>query len=144
MMAQQAYESRNSGECKITFIIGNGFDLNLGMKTRYADIYDSYVNTPSQTAAIAAFKRDLHDHTRYDKWADFELGMAKYAKTLRDENEFIQCIRDFKVHMVKHLIMENEQICKKLFSANFEPGITFVLENALHEYQDAVQHRAAS
>lgn len=30
----------------VTFMIGNGFDLRLGMRTRYADMYTGYVNTP--------------------------------------------------------------------------------------------------
>lgn len=31
--------------CPILFIIGNGFDLGLGMKTRYEDVYDGYIHT---------------------------------------------------------------------------------------------------
>jgi hypothetical protein len=27
----------------ITFILGNGFDLNLGLKTRYTDFYPEYI-----------------------------------------------------------------------------------------------------
>ncbi len=27
----------------ITFLIGNGFDLNLGLKTRYTDFYKYYM-----------------------------------------------------------------------------------------------------
>lgn len=27
----------------ITFLIGNGFDINLGLKTRYVDFYDFYL-----------------------------------------------------------------------------------------------------
>ena len=27
----------------ITFLVGNGFDLNLGLKTKYTDFYPSYL-----------------------------------------------------------------------------------------------------
>ena len=39
------------------YIIGNGFDLNLGMKTRYTDMYDSYINSESSNEIIAQFKK---------------------------------------------------------------------------------------
>ena len=61
----------------VTFIIGNGFDIGLGMKTRYGDVYDEYVKTPSATEVIKAFKKDLSQRTPYDKWSDFEMGMAE-------------------------------------------------------------------
>jgi hypothetical protein len=31
----------------ILFLIGNGFDLNLGMKTRYVDFYNYYISNTS-------------------------------------------------------------------------------------------------
>lgn len=51
----------------VTFIIGNGFDIGLGMKTRYSDVYDEYVKTPSATEVIRAFKEELSNRTPYDK-----------------------------------------------------------------------------
>ena len=38
----------------VTFLIGNGFDLNLGMKTRYTDMYDSYIKSESKSTVIFA------------------------------------------------------------------------------------------
>ena len=26
------------------FLIGNGFDVNCGMKTKYTDVYEGYIN----------------------------------------------------------------------------------------------------
>lgn len=31
----------------ITFLIGNGFDLNCGLKSKYSDVYDQYCSTQS-------------------------------------------------------------------------------------------------
>lgn len=45
----------------ITFIIGNGFDLNLGMKTRYRDVYDSYVTSPSKSEVIGVFDLSISE-----------------------------------------------------------------------------------
>lgn len=95
----------------VTFLIGNGFDLNLGMKTRYTDMYDSYIKSKSKSTVIDKFKKDLQkeEHNHYQNWSDFEMGMARYAKNFTDENEFIECIRDFKAHMVKCLKIEEER-----------------------------------
>lgn len=40
----------------ITFLIGNGFDINIGMATRYKDFYKYYVNLPSECDLIESLK----------------------------------------------------------------------------------------
>ncbi len=85
----------------ITFIIGNGFDLNLGMKTRYIDVYDSYIKSPSKSKVIENFKAKIDEN--YENWSDFEMGMAEFAHEFATEDEFVACVRDFKQHMVECL-----------------------------------------
>jgi len=42
----------------IVFIIGNGFDLNLGLKTKYTDVYKDYCKTStSDSELIRRFKK---------------------------------------------------------------------------------------
>ena len=41
----------------ITFIIGNGFDLNLGNR----DVYDSYVTSPSKSEVIGVFDLSISE-----------------------------------------------------------------------------------
>lgn len=101
-----------SSSAQVTFIIGNGFDLGLGMKTSYEDIYREYVKSPSDTDVIKNFKSELLQRKPYDKWSDFEMGMVEYAKALSSENELIECVRDFKSFMVNHLRNENDRIAK--------------------------------
>ena len=98
--------------CQITFIIGNGFDLSLQMKTKYIHIYDEYINSPSSSKIVERFKQELKSNAahRYENWADFEMGMADYANTLSSENELIECVRDFKGFMSNHLQAENDRI----------------------------------
>jgi hypothetical protein len=101
-----------SKECRITFIIGNGFDLGMNMRTRYSDVYDGYILTPSASEVIARFKNELSEKAPhgYPNWSDFEMGMALYAKTLASENELVECVRDFKSYMVHHLQNEYRKI----------------------------------
>ena len=104
------FENNTQKEPVITFILGNGFDLSLHMETSYSHIYSTYVDTTSSSDVIAAFKNELKNHAPFDKWSDFEMGMAEYAETLSSEEELVECVRDFKRHMVEHLTKEDKQL----------------------------------
>lgn len=110
----------------ITFILGNGFDLNLGMKTQYADVYDGYIATPSSNDNIAAFKNSLKTDKmcQYKLWSDFEIGMGRFAQSFEAETAFIECVRDFKAYMVQYLRNEQEK-----FARQWEEDTSF-----LHSY----------
>ncbi|MBE6644681.1 MAG: hypothetical protein E7612_04790 [Ruminococcaceae bacterium] len=115
--AQSADNINAVQQCNITFIIGNGFDLNLGMKTKYCDMYDGYIKTPSDSKVIESFKHELKHRDPYDKWSDFEMAMAQYAGALQSEHDLIECVRDFKTYLVNHL--RNEDLkAQELFSLN--------------------------
>ena len=112
----------------VLFIIGNGFDLGLNMKTKYEDVYESYVKTSSNSDVIRTFKRALQKRTPYDKWSDFEMGMAEYAKTLTNEAELIECVRDFKRHMVEHLRDENQRVIELIRNSDYSDGLLIIKE----------------
>lgn len=118
----------------VTFIIGNGFDLGLNMRTRYSDVYEGYVKTPSATAVIETFKDNLTNRTPYDKWSDFEMGMAQYAKTLSSEAELIECVRDFKGYMVRHLQSENQKIASLIQDKAYADGLVKELDRSLDQF----------
>lgn len=103
-------DSKKIQDKKILFILGNGFDLKLNMKTRYRDVYDGYIKEPSKSDNISKFKAELSENGHYEKWSDFEMGLAEYAKTLFSEEQLIECLRDFKLFMVSHLKKENARI----------------------------------
>ncbi len=94
----------------ITFLIGNGFDLNCGLKTSYKDVYVGYCETPSQSDLIREFKEDIEDDFKKNKggklerWGDFEVAMAGYMKKFKSEQEFLTCLRDFKNYLNQYLL----------------------------------------
>ena len=47
----------------VTFMIGNGFDLRLGMKTRYTDMYDGYI-TDFKTFKTSDYLSDVYADAR--------------------------------------------------------------------------------
>jgi len=40
----------------ITYILGNGFDLNIGLNTHYKDFYDYYIEVSSNNKDINKLK----------------------------------------------------------------------------------------
>jgi len=62
----------------ITWIIGNGFDIQLGLKTSFKDFYKSYCKVKkTDVEEIKTFKSILSKDI--DSWADFELMYGKYS-----------------------------------------------------------------
>lgn len=96
----------------ITFMIGNGFDINCGMKCRYTDVYKEYIKEPSKSNSIEKFKRDIDPYSK--TWADFEVAMSKYLPKFSSEREFLLCLRDFKKYLKFYLNREDQQIWQRI------------------------------
>ena len=62
---------------KITFFIGNGYDINIGLKTAYHDFLKWYVEQPSKNDTITDFKKIIEDGIEY--WSDLEIALGKYT-----------------------------------------------------------------
>ena len=96
----------------ITFMIGNGFDLNCGVKCRFIDAYNGYCKTPSEKHVIENFKHAINESI--EDWGDFEVAMAKRFSEFNSEEDFISCLRDFKKYLVDYLEKE-----EKSFKASY-------------------------
>lgn len=120
----------------VLFIIGNGFDLRLGMKTSYKHMYDDYVSSESNSENIARFKEFLKMDkcNDYENWSDFEMGMADYAATLNTEKELIECVRNFRSHMVKHLQNEYDNINSVFQDKGYTSGLVESFTDSIHSF----------
>lgn len=64
---------------KTLLIIGNGFDLDLGLKTRYIDYANSgHWPFKKRRCFLGGY---LNHHKDFDEWFDLEAAMAKYCGT---------------------------------------------------------------
>lgn len=123
------------------FLIGNGFDLSCGMKTRYSDMYKEYCKIlPNDSSLIKKFKSDIQKDV-YNSWADFELGMAKYASELSNEDDFIFCLNDFKRFLIDYLKTEQNNFFKK-FEDNIPLNISLQDEakRSLSDYYKGISN----
>lgn len=87
----------------ITFLLGNGFDIGLGLNSGYRDFYKEYCKPDhNDTNSIRKFKKQLESsddeifHSVYD-WSDFEKAFGEYAKEFGKEQkeEYLEVFSDF-------------------------------------------------
>ncbi|MDO5414882.1 MAG: AbiH family protein [Bacillota bacterium] len=90
----------------VTFLIGNGFDLNLGLETRYSDFYKYYLENDPEDLISKSIKKV------YELWSDLELGLGILLEDI-DENqieEFLDSKATLEKLLVKYLKTQNERV----------------------------------
>lgn len=70
------------------FIIGNGFDLDLGWKTRYSDFAESSFGIFGENYSYADLADFLRRKSQTQKWFDLEMALQEYASTANDEYKY--------------------------------------------------------
>lgn len=88
----------------IVYILGNGFDLNIGLKTSYTDFYNFYNSLASSKENIKFLKESISKD--YQTWADLELGLGKFTDSLNDSQEFIDVFEDISDQLALYLEKE--------------------------------------
>lgn len=121
----------------VTFLIGNGFDLNSGLKSSYHDIYKEYVKQPSSSNIIAKFKNDLWDDK--ENWGDFEVAMSKYIRNFTSENDFLVCLRDFIKYLEQYLTKEAAPY-SNITDDNLSSVISEEMYRSLTQFHKGVTH----
>ncbi len=59
----------------ILFLIGNGFDINIGLKSKYIDFYKYYNSIKSDNEIITALKESLSIND--ENWSDLETALGE-------------------------------------------------------------------
>lgn len=66
---------------RITFLIGNGFDINVGLNTRYSDFYKYYLkHNPDDMLAKSI-------EANYEFWSDLEVGLGRFTSRISSDKE---------------------------------------------------------
>ena len=90
----------------ILYIIGNGFDLAQGLKTRYADFYPYYQKCPSPNEAAKLMKKEINEHA--GDWSDMELALGKFTKEVHSEEELTDMYFDLSDRLAEYLTQESK------------------------------------
>lgn len=111
----------------ITFIIGNGFDMGLGLESGYEKVIENYNTIPSDDKIIKPFKRDITENKTY--WSDFEMAMGKYTSefSIADKKIYDARMEDFSAELIRYLQRQENRIniecCKGEITAFFRDAI---------------------
>ena len=95
---------------KITYVIGNGFDISIGLKTKYSDFYPYYIKNSRDDSLIKSWmKKDQKRDQLYDKWSDLEETLGKYTQFLNkgQEQNFVNDYLELVELLINYL---NDQI----------------------------------
>lgn len=109
---------------KITVLVGNGFDISLGIKSSYGDFYKWYCAQKSDMAHIQKFRDDIKEDMSRNvpaeekTWADFEMGLGKYTENFQPDNvdEFIECLEDAQENIRDYLQSEQDKFSTDIFT----------------------------
>ena len=92
---------------KIVFIIGNGFDINLNLKTRYTDFYKYYKSIETKSKSVIELKNSIADNI--ENWADLELALGEYSEKVKNEKEFTEIFEDIGDNLADYLQEEENK-----------------------------------
>lgn len=104
---------------KYTYLIGNGFDLNIGLKTSFGDFFKKYCQvTSNNNDLIKMFKKEINSNLSL--WSDFETQMGIYTKQVVPFGEmslieYNFCMEDFRNELVSYLQNEEDRINAYIF-----------------------------
>ncbi len=93
---------------QILYIIGNGFDLNLGLKTSYNHFYEYYKTVESDNVNVQKLKD--HISKTYDSWSDLELALGDYTQHLEKTNEYDEISINIGEELSKYLHLEEKKL----------------------------------
>ena len=105
-------------DMNITYIVGNGLDLQYGLKTRYRDFYDYQNKLYSDRKAKEGYLNFIYESlfadevNEYKNWSDFELSIGNLTK----ENSEIIVSEETKNKFIDDLPLSNQEIISKKYS----------------------------
>lgn len=112
---------------RITFLIGNGFDINVGLKTDYKSFYEYYIKKcPDDILA-------QHIGKNHEFWSDLELALGKYTEKVKiqDVESFFDSEENLEQELAGYL--ENEMSRVRIDEQN-EEQTAEVMKKSLVEF----------
>ena len=102
----------------ITFLIGNGFDIGMGMRSAFRDFFPIYqVKSIDKVSRIRRLSQEIG--ADYETWADFESALGKYTLNFTPETkqDFIDQLKDFEKDFIDYLKGQKEMLSFDTFKS---------------------------
>ena len=109
-------------------MIGNGFDINIGLKTRYTEFYQHYVGKyPDDMLAQAIGKNHIY-------WSDLELGLGRYTEQIKPEEEEVFWNSEANLEQELANYLESQLDLVKINDADKRTEIALEMQRSLIEF----------
>ena len=114
---------------RITFLIGNGFDINVGLNTRYSEFCKYYLNKYSDDMLAKEIQKD------YELWSDLEIALGEYTEKVSELNEekFFESKDVMENALADYL--ENEMVRIRLTEENANDVVMEFKDSILNFYK---------
>lgn len=97
----------------IVYLIGNGFDINIGLKTRYKDFYDYYLglDSTSDNEQVKRLKSHLKEKlsTEDKYWSDLEIALGNYTTNFSSLEELELAYNDLNDRFRDFILLVDEE-----------------------------------
>lgn len=94
----------------ITFLIGNGFDRNLGLDTAYSDFVKYYKETEGKTDVLKDFRNHIKENEELWSAAEIEMGNYTGKFEVGQGAAFSECHNDFCDYLAEYLKKQERRI----------------------------------
>lgn len=88
----------------ITFLIGNGFDVGVGLKSKFSDYFPIYIEeSRNKETSLKKLADDIDSNKA--EWSYFERQLGVYLKNFNKDtkSEFIAQLKDFETGFISYL-----------------------------------------
>ena len=127
----------------ITFLIGNGFDIRMGIASAYKKVEAHYIGLDKTDPCLQSFQQSMSNNG--DHWSNFESAIGQYTIEFSDDgqSDFQICLNDFTDELIQYLEAEeakvdydlcSEEIQKEFFRSisEYDADIAAKYRNELH------------
>lgn len=108
----------------ITFLIGNGFDRNLGLATTYAEFVKEYKKTPAETKVLQDFREYIKENEELWSAAEVALGLYTEQFAVGQAAAFSECHADICEELAKYLKKEQAKISYDYFVEDIQKAFS--------------------
>lgn len=129
---------------RITFVVGNGFDLNLGLQTNYSDFLKEYKEIQEgDSEVIKWFKKDVLKDEKLWSSAEIAFGLCtkEFAKGNLTAEAFCECHEDFCAKLATYLQREEEKFLSKMPASKILDGFSRGICNWINGFRDDTRNQ---
>ena len=126
----------------ITFLIGNGFDIHMGIASAYKKVEAHYVNLKKADPRLQAFQKNMAENGDY--WSNFEFALGQYTDEFQEDRQadFQICLDDFTEELIRYLQAEESKIdydlCAEEIQKEFIRSISKYDESIPNRYRNTI------